>query len=245
MQTQPGRTRALAISLVAITLLGDACIVLAQDETAPVQPQPNMPGPGGFGGGGFGGSFGGGGGFGRRFGRGDLFVWVNRLDTYITALAEMNLSPEFNLSPAQKRNVLAIRDGFKKVNDTWRANHAADIEDMQAEYRQMRRGGNYDEDRLRQIRDAARDLMAESPTGDEEIRQIQDLLTPDQNRLVDAKLEQQRIETESRRAEGFGGGGGWPDTPGMPGAPSGDPTDESPASPERHNDPSPAPDDRP
>lgn len=205
------------VSAFALALLAGSALHAqnAGNDNPPPQPPPAREGggpPDGSGGPG-------GPGFGGRFGmmRGpNLFANINRLDPFVNALADLNLSPEFNLSTEQEQKIATIRTEFKKASDTWRTDHRDQIDDLQADFREMRRGGGNEEE-MRKLMDEARDLMLSAPSGDEEVKQVRAILTEDQVKQVDAKLEQQRAENERRRGEfggGFGGGGGGPGGPG-------------------------------
>ncbi|HLL88830.1 MAG TPA: hypothetical protein VK324_05970 [Tepidisphaeraceae bacterium] len=158
-------------------------------------------GPGGFGGGG-----------GRG---GPLFQERNALIPLIFALADLNLSPTFNLSVEQEQKIQGIRDAFRQQLDEWRAEHAPEIADLRQRAGAMRGGGGGGGggDR-RQLMESVRDLMDTAPRGDAEAQQIKDVLTPEQVAQVEAKQkehEERRADAQQNRPQWQQDRGGKPD----------------------------------
>jgi hypothetical protein len=157
-------------------------------------------------------------GLGGRIGmmRGGGLFAGNQLEPYIAALADVNLSPEFNLSVEQKRKIAAIRQDFRKSYETWQKDHSDQMDDLVADWRDMRNGGagagggRRDMERMRELMLEAQDLNMSAPSGEEAVDLIKAVLTEEQLNQVNARQEQLFISMERRRLEM---GAGWSDGP--------------------------------
>ena len=156
-----------------------------------------------------GGGGGGGGGRGGRgarggmvgMGRGMMMGGGDAAFTHlITALGDLNLSPDFTLTKEQKENLKAIRDGVRAAGEKWRKDHQDEITKLQEEMRAARGGGGGNADLMQKMRD----LYQTYPKSDEAQEQVKALLTADQRKALDAKL----AELEQTRANRMGGRGG-------------------------------------
>jgi hypothetical protein len=52
------------------------------------------------------------------------------LSPLIMILGELNLAPDFNLSPEQKQKIQTIRDDFKGAMDAFRKDHADELKQL-------------------------------------------------------------------------------------------------------------------
>jgi Spy/CpxP family protein refolding chaperone len=141
---------------------------------------------------------------GRGFGR-------NALTELVSALGELNLSPDFSLSSDQKSKIQSIRDDFKKQSDQWRADHAADLKKLQDQRAELRNAGPDAQDKRQELTQASQQLYASAPSGDEAAKLIQAVLTADQGqKLADeqAKIAKERQDAAARFGGGAGGRGG-------------------------------------
>jgi len=192
----------LTFGVYKFTLSGDpkADVVPVQDA----RPGGQGGGFGGFRGGGMGGP---GGMMGQRDGFGEA----------VAALAECNLEPDFNLTADQKTKIQGIRDGVKKARETWRKDHEEDIKKVQEEMRAARDG--QDRDKAREAFQKLQELGAGAPKTDDAEKQLKAVLTADQAKKLDAKVEERFNQMEENRRQmmdRMGGGG-----PGGPGGPGG------------------------
>jgi hypothetical protein len=186
---------------------------------------------GGFGGGGpGGGGLGGGGGFGGAFGGGPggpgRGIALNRdpLDELLALLGDLNLAPDFTLSTDQKAKIQTIRNDFKKLQDTWRTDHEADLKKIQDEMAALRGAGGggggggaggaqVSPEKMQEIFAARQELMDSAPKSDEAVIEIKGLLATEQLKKLDVREAERKAEIEKARQDmqnrgGFGGPGG-------------------------------------
>jgi Spy/CpxP family protein refolding chaperone len=187
MQTQKG-ARTVRLTLQAVTV---AIVTCALSLSAHAQPNPPDRPDTAFGGGP------------RMFGPDR-----NHLVETLNILGDLNLTPSFTLTAEQKQKIQAIRDDFRKQQDTWRAEHADQLkalEDQMAELRDA--GGPPDPDQMREIMEERRDLMSTAPNGEDESEQVKALLTADQLKQFQthlAALEQEREQMRQFNPRGRG-----------------------------------------
>lgn len=133
------------------TLLSTLVLTLSTRAAEPdrppgaAQPEGGGGGPGGRGPGGRGpgGRGPGGGGFGgppMMFGGGP-FGARDAVADFIATLGEINLSPEFSLTPEQKSKIKTARDAFKEEQAKWQVDHADDLRKIQDQMMAMFSGG--------------------------------------------------------------------------------------------------------
>src|SRR5689334_10678569 len=139
------------ICVVALLMCGICDLVMAADEPAASQPaaqaQPRREGRagGGGGGGGGGGRFNRGGGGAGGFGGGPGMMGMmgrRPFDEALAALGDLNLSPDFTLTPEQKTKVQSVRDDFKKAQEKWRTDHADEIKKLDDQIAEIRETNN-------------------------------------------------------------------------------------------------------
>ncbi|MDB5331576.1 MAG: hypothetical protein JWP03_2727 [Phycisphaerales bacterium] len=180
--------KTLLVSAAAFALAMPVLSFGADDPAptpAPAQPQPPRGG-------------------GRGFGR-------NAVNELVSALGELNLSPDFALSQDQKSKIQSIREDFKKQSDQWRTDHAADLKKLQDQFAELRNAGADAQDKRQELDKSRQALMASAPNADEAAKQIQAVLTSDQvQKLTDeqAKLAKERQDAAARFGGGRGGQGG-------------------------------------
>jgi hypothetical protein len=121
----------------------------------------------------------------------------------ITALGDLNLRPDFNLSKEQKEKLQVVRDDVKKAEDKWRADHADDLKKIQEET-QAARG---DQDKMGEVMTKRRELMQTQPKSDDAAKQVKALLTEDQAKALEKRITERQEEMRARMG-GMGGGRG-------------------------------------
>lgn len=181
----------------------------ADKPAAPTSPAaPATPGArGGRQGGGFGGP----GGFGAR----------DPLAQLMAALGDVNLETDFTLTPEQKEKIQAIVADFKKQMDKWRTEHEADLKKIQDDFAALRNGGRQggnngggnaggnNRQQFQQVVQARQALMDTAPKADEAIAQIKGLLTTEQLKKLQTKIDERQAEAAQARQQfqgAFGGG---------------------------------------
>jgi hypothetical protein len=170
------------MTLFGLALLGS--LVMAANLMA----QP-APGGGGRGGGGFGMAQ-------------DPFVET------ITALGDLNLRPDFNLTAEQKTKLQAVRDEVKAAEDKWRTDHAAELKKIQDDMAAARQA--QDQEKMREIGTARRELMQGMPKTDDAAQKVKALLTADQAKALETRIAERQEEMRARMGGMMGGRGGRP-----------------------------------
>jgi hypothetical protein len=148
---------------------------------------------------------------------------VNRdpIDELIMIIGDLNMKPDFTLSADQKTKIQASRDALKKQRDKWQADHEADFNHFQEEMSELRNSNNPQETRekMQEIMTARMEVMESAPKSDETVVEIKGLLTNDQLKMLDSRLEERKAEQQKAREQmmermrnggpggGFGGGG--------------------------------------
>lgn len=238
------RNRALSVTLVALSLCVPASIYAADAPEKPATDKsaaekPAQPGGGGGAGGGGGrrqggggpgggGAFGGGGGgFGGGgpggFGGGNPAAMLNvardPIDELIMIIGDLNMKADFTLTADQKTKIQAARDGLKKVRDKWQADHEADFNQFTEQMNELRNSNNPQDmrEKMQAITVARMEVMESIPKSDEAVVEIKGLLTTDQLKMLDSRLEERKAEQQKAREQmmermrngGPGGGGGF------------------------------------
>jgi hypothetical protein len=145
----------------------------------------------------------------------------NQLSRTIATLGELNLSPDFTLSADQKQKLEAIRADFKKQQDQWKTDHAADLKASDDAINDLRdNGGPPDRDQMRSLFEARMKIMSTAPDGADAVKQVIALLTPDQAKQLQAKQDELDAQRQAMRDQ-FGGPGGGRGGPGGGGPPDG------------------------
>lgn len=184
-------------------------------------------GPGGGGGGAFGGGgggFGGGGpgAFGGGFG-GNIAATLNTardpMDELIMIIGDLNMKADFTLTADQKTKIQTARDGLKKVRDKWQADHEADFNQFTEQMNELRNSNNPQDmrEKMQAITVARMEVMESMPKSDETVVEIKGILTTDQLKMLDTRLEERKAEQQKAREQmmermrngGPGGGGGF------------------------------------
>lgn len=196
------------------TLLSTLVLTLSTRAAEPdrppgaAQPEGGGGGPGGRGPGGRGpgGRGPGGGGFGgppMMFGGGP-FGARDAVADFIATLGEINLSPEFSLTPEQKSKIKTARDAFKEEQAKWQVDHADDLRKIQDQMMAMFSGGGGppNPESFQAINKMRQELMSTSPDSDAVAQRIQAVLTDAQR----AQLDAWREDPAHQPANPFGGG---------------------------------------
>lgn len=121
----------------------------------------------------------------------------NALGEVVSVLGELNLSPDFTLTPEQKQKIQAIRDDFKNQQEMWRAEHAEELKQLDDRMAELMDGGGPppEPEQMREVMEARRDLMSTAPDGENEAEQVKALLSEDQLKQFEARrtaLEEER-----------------------------------------------------
>jgi hypothetical protein len=149
------------------------------------------------------------------------------LSRTVSALADVNLTPEFNLTAEQKQSIAGIRTAFEQSKKQWQTAHAADLAKLDQEMSDLRDGGQRpDQQQMRTLFDQRRQVMSNAPTGDAEVKQILAILSPEEAKQLQTKTDELEKERLSQRNR-FGGPGG-PGGPGGFGGPMGGGPDGGP-----------------
>jgi Spy/CpxP family protein refolding chaperone len=110
---------------------------------------------------------------------------------------------ELDLTAAQKAEIKAIVEPFRKELETWRAGHKAELEKIRGEIKAARAAK--DRTQMKAALAELRTLMETAPKLKEILPQIKAVLTPEQLAKVKARLEELREKAQERRAEKAGG----------------------------------------
>jgi hypothetical protein len=161
-----------------------------------------------------GGGFGGPGGFGAR----------DPLAQLMTALGDVNLETDFTLTPEQKEKIQVIVTDFKKQMEKWRTDHEADLKKIPDDFAALRNGGRQagnngggnvaggnNRQQFQQATQARQALMETAPKADEAIAQIKGLLTTEQLKKLQTKIDERQAEAAKARQQAqraFGGNRG-------------------------------------
>jgi hypothetical protein len=154
---------------------------------------------------------------GPMFGR-DAFSGV------VSALGELNLAPDFNLSAEQEQKVQSIRDDFKSAMNQWRSDNADQLKQLDDQQKEMfdamqSGGGMPDPGQMMEIAEQRRALNETAPNGEAHAGQLKEVLTADQRKRLDdrlAEIEEERKTMLQRMPFRFRGAG----------APAADPKDD-------------------
>lgn len=124
----------------------------------------------------------------------------------IDALGDLNLQPDFALSKEQKEKVQALREDVRKAEQKWLSDHAEDFKklgnDTQAAFQEQ------DPDKIGQVMTRRMELFQSAPKTDQASKQLRAILTDDQAKALEKRIEQRREEMMARlrRMMGFGMG---------------------------------------
>jgi len=159
------------------------------------------------------------------------------LSPLIMILGELNLAPDFNLSPEQKQKIQTIRDDFKGAMDAFRKDHADELkqlDDQQQQFMQDIQAGNLpDPSAMMELAEQRRAIMQNAPDGSDHATQVRAVLDAEQLKKVEAKEAAQAKEREEMqqrfpmmRMGGNGGGAAGGGVMVQPANPPVDPNDK-------------------
>jgi pimeloyl-ACP methyl ester carboxylesterase len=172
----------------------------ADGDRPPALPQPPAGGRGGPGPGGGGAGMGPGP---MMFGGGGPFGGRDAVAEFLSALGEMNLSPDFSLAPEQKVKLKTARDAFKEEQSTWAAAHADDFRKIQEQMMAaFGRGGPPNAEAFKAINQARQELLSTAPDSDAAMQRMQAILSEPQR----AQIQAWRDDPAHQPANPFGGG---------------------------------------
>lgn len=131
----------------------------------------------------------------------------NALSPIVSTIADLNLRPDFNLSLEQKTQIAKIRDEFKKSVDAWREENADEIRQIQEITAQLREAGpDGDPEAWRDVMEQNMALMQTAPTGESEAESVRAVLTDEQKKALETRLDEIAAEMEQMRQQ-MGGPG--------------------------------------
>ena len=119
---------------------------------------------------------------------GDPTEGRNPLTDDLAGLADLNLSPDFNLTVEQKRRIAAVRTAFDDVLAKWRADHAADFAKLRAAGEEMERGRGGREQWMAFSRQR-QDVLATLPEVNASLDQITAVLTDPQREQLQGRTK--------------------------------------------------------
>jgi Spy/CpxP family protein refolding chaperone len=141
-------------------------------------------------------------GFGR-FGVG--FGGPGSVGELMMVLSELNMSPDFTLAKEQKEKIHGIREEFMKQQETWRTAHEEDLKKFQAQFSELRAGGEANREKIQEIAKAQGELYSTAPKGEEQAKEIKALLTPEQAKQLEERLSKRREGGREGRPAGAPG----------------------------------------
>jgi hypothetical protein len=140
----------------------------------------------------------GGGGFGR-FG---MLGGPGGVGEVMMVLGELNLTPDFTLTKEQKEKIHGVRESFMKDQEKWREAHADELKKIQTQFGELRGGGEGNRDKIQEIMKEQQQVYSTAPKGEEQVKEIKAVLTPDQAKQLDERLSHRREGGREGRAGG-------------------------------------------
>lgn len=123
-----------------------------------------------------------------------------RFNQLISTVADLNVSPGFDLNKEQKEKLKAIREEVKTAQTKWQKDNDEQIKKINEEMRQAREAAmSGGAESLRGVMEKWRELRGTFPKTDEAQKQVRALLTDQQLDALDARLEE--IAKEQRKAQ--------------------------------------------
>ncbi len=129
---------------------------------------------------------------------GDPTEGRNVLTDDLSGLADLNLSPDFNLAAEQKRKVAAVRAAYEVQLTQWRTAHAADFARLQAAMDQMQRGRG-DRASWMAFSKQRQDVLATLPEVNDSLDQIAAALTDEQRAQFQERMKADGVTAGGRR----------------------------------------------
>ncbi len=126
---------------------------------------------------------------------------------FVGLLSELNMTPEFTLSPEQKTKIRDLREKFITDRRAFVTDHKKEFDYLTAQMTEARTAR--DREAMGEAMESLRDLMAKGPTGDKLLEDLKAVLTDTQRKAVDQRLEEreQRMrEWREQRQRGRDGG---------------------------------------
>jgi vacuolar-type H+-ATPase subunit H len=135
---------------------------------------------------------------GLGFGFGGLLAPPPEPDV-IGVLADLNLTPDFNLTVEQKTKITQARNDNKKAVDAWRAEHAKDLEKIQADATDAARKN--DREGIADARAELQILLKTAPNPEDLVAKIEAVLTEAQKKTLDDAVDKHREERQKAAEE--------------------------------------------
>jgi len=128
---------------------------------------------------------------GDRGGRDDMLARMLERDPsegFIHLLAELNMTPQFTLSPEQKQRIEDLRESFRAEREAFIAEHRKELDYIRAQMIEAREAR--DREAMGDAFNSLRDLMSRGPSREKIIEDIKAVLTDDQRAQVEQRIEQ-------------------------------------------------------
>jgi Spy/CpxP family protein refolding chaperone len=138
--------------------------------------------------------------------RGDMLSRMLERDPtegFIFLLAELNMTPQFTLSPEQKTKIQDLRETFRAEREAFVAEHEKELDYIRAQMTEAREAR--DREAMGEAFNSLRDLMSQGPSREQIIEDIKAVLTDDQRARVEQRIEQRERrmrEWRERRQRG-------------------------------------------
>lgn len=117
-----------------------------------------------------------------------------------------DLLKEINLTDDQKAKIHAIRDEARQQFQDWRTKHEDQIKELTAQMKSAHEAK--DREKVQQLREKAQELWSTAPKIKDAIDKVRAVLTDEQRKIFNAKLEEKKKEFEERHPMMGGGEGG-------------------------------------
>jgi len=123
--------------------------------------------------------------------RGDMLARMLDRDPsegFIHLLAELNMTPQFTLSPEQKTEIQELRESFRAECEAFIAEHEEELDYIRAQMTEAREAR--DREAMGEAFSSLRDLMSQGPGREKIIDDLKAVLTDDQRAQVEQRIEQ-------------------------------------------------------
>lgn len=126
-----------------------------------------------------------------------------KFEQFMRTLTELNMTPDFTLDKAAKQKLQDLRDEFRKAQAKFMEDHKEDFQNLGKERAAAFEAQN--QEKLKELTKAMQELRAKGPSAEEYVAKAKVMLTPDQQKVVEAKIakaeEERKAMERSRRNE--------------------------------------------
>lgn len=188
----------MILRTLACAVLASAAL-LASATTAPAQviirdggPGGMMVNPWGFGGGGF------------------------AFEQFMGTLTQLNMTTDFTLTVEAKGKLQAVREEWNKAQSDFRQEHRDELKELGQDVMEAYKAG--DKEKIKDATKKQQEFMAKGPKAEDYIAKAKAVLTPEQLKLVEAKIAKDETEQKARMEQWqkMGGGERKPGAPAEP-----------------------------